>query len=131
MKALSISNLKKVYKNNTTALKGIDLSVDEGDFFALLGPNGAGKSTAIGIITCLVNKTGGSIKIFGHDIDSENDKTKTFVGLVPQEFNFSVFERVLDIVINQAGYYGIPRHIALERAEYYLTRLDLWHFREE
>ena len=129
MKALSISGLKKIYKNNTTALKGIDLTVDEGDFFALLGPNGAGKSTAIGIITCLVNKTGGSIKIFGHDIDSENDKTKTFVGLVPQEFNFSVFERVLDIVINQAGYYGIPRHIALERAEYYLTRLDLWHKR--
>lgn len=129
MKALSISGLKKIYKNNTVALKGIDLTVDEGDFFALLGPNGAGKSTAIGIITCLVNKTGGSIKIFGHDIDSEKDKTKTFVGLVPQEFNFSVFERVLDIVVNQAGYYGIPRHIALERAEYYLTRLDLWHKR--
>ena len=130
MKALSISNLKKVYKNNTTALKGIDLGVDEGDFFALLGPNGAGKSTAIGIITCLVNKTGGSIKIFGHDIDSEKDKTKTFVGLVPQEFNFSVFEKVIDIVINQAGYYGIPRQTALERSEYYLTRLDLWHKRD-
>ena len=129
MKALSISGLKKIYKNNTNALKGIDLEVEEGDFFALLGPNGAGKSTAIGIISSLVNKTGGSIKIFGHDIESEADKTKTFVGLVPQEFNFSVFERVLDIVVNQAGYYGISRHIALERAEYYLTRLDLWHKR--
>ena len=129
MQALSISDLKKTYKNNTIALQGIDLSVNEGDFFALLGPNGAGKSTAIGIISCLVNKTSGSIKIFGHDIDSENDKTKTCVGLVPQEFNFSVFERVLDIVINQAGYYGISRPIALERAEYYLTRLDLWHKR--
>ncbi|MDT8316803.1 MAG: ABC transporter ATP-binding protein [bacterium] len=131
MQALSISGLKKTYKNNTSALQGIDLTVNEGDFFALLGPNGAGKSTAIGIISCLVNKTGGSVKIFEHDIDTENDKTKTFVGLVPQEFNFSVFERVLDIVINQAGYYGIPRDIALERAEYYLTRLDLWHKRSE
>ena len=102
---------------------------NEWECLGLLGPNGAGKSTAIGIISCLVNKTSGSIKIFNHDIDSENDKTKTYVGLVPQEFNFSVFERVLDIVVNQAGYYGIPRHIALERAEYYLTRLDLWHKR--
>ena len=131
MQALTISGLKKTYKNNITALQGIDLNVDAGDFFALLGPNGAGKSTAIGIISCLVNKSGGSIKIFGHDIDSENVKTKACVGLVPQEFNFSVFERVLDIVINQAGYYGIPRHTALERAEYYLNRLGLWHKRAE
>ncbi len=129
MKALSISCLKKVYKNNTIALKGIGLDVSEGDFFALLGPNGAGKSTAIGIIASLVNKTSGSIKIFGHDTETESDKTKTFIGLVPQDFNFSVFERVLDIVVNQAGYYGISRHTALERAEYYLKHLDLWQKR--
>ena len=129
MYALSIENLKKTYKGNVTALKGISFDVKEGDFFALLGPNGAGKSTAIGIITCLVNKTSGSIKIFGHDADSESDKTKRCVGLVPQEFNFNVFEKVIDIVVNQAGYYGISRKIALERAEHYLTVLDLWYKR--
>jgi len=127
MYALSISNLTKTYPNNLTALKGISINVKKGDFFALLGPNGAGKSTAIGIISCLVNKTGGSVQIFDHEIDNESHITKTFLGLVPQEFNFNVFEKVFDIVVNQAGYYGMPRKRASERAEYYLKRLDLWH----
>lgn len=127
MHALSISKLTKIYPNNLTALKGISIDVEKGDFFALLGPNGAGKSTTIGIMSCLINKTGGTVKIFGHEIDNESHITKTFLGLVPQEFNFNVFEKVFDIVVNQAGYYGIPRKIALERAEYFLKRLDLWH----
>ncbi len=129
MNALSIKNLKKTYGNSVTALKGVSFDVKAGDFFALLGPNGAGKSTAIGIITCLVTKTSGSVEIFDHSIDGESHISKTFVGLVPQEFNFSVFEKVIDIVVNQAGYYGIPRKIALERAEKQLKRLDLWHKR--
>lgn len=129
MNALSITDLRKTYAGNVTALKGISFDVEEGDFFGLLGPNGAGKSTAIGIITCLVNKTSGTVSIFDHDISAENHVTKTFVGLVPQEFNFNIFEKVIDIVVNQAGYYGIPRKTALERAEQNLCRLDLWHKR--
>ncbi len=124
--ALAINGLKKIYKGGLVAVKGIDLKVEKGDFFALLGPNGAGKSTTIGVITSLVNKTAGSVKVFGHDIDSELDKAKSFIGLVPQEFNFNQFEAPMKILVNQAGYYGVPRHIALQRAEKYLRQLDLW-----
>lgn len=129
MKALTIQNLKKTYPRGQVALKGIDLTVEQGDFFALLGPNGAGKSTTIGIISSLVNKTSGKVTIFEHDVDKEPNLTKTFIGLVPQEFNFNMFEKVIDIVINQAGFYGIPRSIALQRAEHYLTKLGLWEKR--
>lgn len=124
--ALSIKNLKKTYANGFEALKGIDLDVQEGDFFALLGPNGAGKSTTIGIVTSLVNKTGGSVEIFGKDIDKEITAAKSYLGLVPQEFNFNVFEPVQEILWNQAGYYGIERGVAEQRAERYLKQLDLW-----
>jgi len=129
--ALSIKNLTKRYKNGFVALKGIDLEVQQGDFFALLGPNGAGKSTTIGIISSLVNKSDGEVKIFGHDLDSELTTAKSFIGLVPQEFNFNVFEPVEEIVVNQAGYYGIPRKQAYERAEALLKELDLWDKRRE
>src|SRR5262245_18461177 len=123
MKALVIKDLKKIYSPNVIALRGINLEVEAGDFFALLGPNGAGKTTTIGIITSLVNKTGRSVAIFGHDLEKEKEAAKREIGIVPQEFNFNVFERVIDIVINQAGYYGVPRLTAYERAEYYLTQL--------
>lgn len=126
MKALEIRNLKKTYGKDMQALKGISLDVEEGDFFALLGPNGAGKSTAIGIITSLVNKTSGSIKVFGHDIDDDFNAAKACIGVVPQEFNVNIFEKVWSIVVNQAGFYGLPRKLAQERAEYYLRALDLW-----
>lgn len=126
MKALSIQNLRKVYANNLEALKGITLDVSKGDFFGLLGPNGAGKSTTISIIASLVNSTSGRVSIFGHDLSREPEKAKALLGLVPQEFNFNVFERVIDILTNQAGYYGIPLSLARERAEYYLKRLGLW-----
>lgn len=126
MKALVIRNLKKTYANGQVALKGIDLEVEQGDFFALLGPNGAGKTTTIGIITSLVNKTAGSISIFNHDIEMEAATAKTYLGVVPQEFNFNMFEQVIDIIVNQAGFYGIPRAQAFEKAEYYLTKLGLW-----
>ncbi|WP_026972260.1 ABC transporter ATP-binding protein [Aliagarivorans marinus] len=126
MYALEISGLQKTYSGGVEALKGFDLKVEKGDFFALLGPNGAGKSTSIGIITSLVNKTEGSVHIFGHDIDQELELAKAQVGLVPQEFNFNQFETVLQIVVNQAGYYGVPRSVALQRAEKYLGQLDLW-----
>lgn len=129
MKALEIHNLTKTYKGGVQALKGIDLSVEDGDFFALLGPNGAGKSTTIGIISSLVNKTGGEVKVHGHSIDTDLVAAKTCIGLVPQEFNFSQFETPLQIVVNQAGYYGVPRHVAKERAQKYLTQLDLWEKR--
>jgi ABC-2 type transport system ATP-binding protein len=129
MKALTIQNLKKTYSEGQQALKGIDLTVEPGDFFALLGPNGAGKSTTIGIISSLVNKTSGIVKIFDHDLDKETNIAKTFIGLVPQEFNFNMFERVIDIVINQAGFYGIPHSIAFKRAEHYLNKLGLWEKR--
>ncbi len=124
--ALSIKNLKKTYQNNFQALKGIDLNIEEGDFFALLGPNGAGKSTTIGIITSLVNKTSGKVKIHGIDIDKDFSLAKTFVGVVPQEFNFNMFEKVEDIVLNQAGYYGMNREEAKSRAEMLFKKLDLW-----
>ena len=126
MKALSIKNLTKTYANGPQALCGIDLEVEEGDFFALLGPNGAGKSTAIGVISSLVNKTGGTVEVFGHDLDREPEAVKASIGLVPQEFNFNYFEPVVEIVVNQAGYYGIPRELAYQRAEEYLKQLDLW-----
>jgi ABC-2 type transport system ATP-binding protein len=129
--ALEISGLKKVYKGGFTALKGIDLTVKQGDFFALLGPNGAGKSTTIGIITSLVNKTAGSVKVFGHDIDKELEQAKSYLGLVPQEFNFNQFETLLTILVNQAGYYGVERSLAFKRAEKYLKKLDLWEKRND
>ncbi|AKH69848.1 ABC-type multidrug transport system, ATPase component [Spongiibacter sp. IMCC21906] len=124
--ALEISGLRKVYGNGFEALKGIDLKVAEGDFFALLGPNGAGKSTTIGIICSLVRKTSGDVAVFGHSIDSDLAAAKREIGVVPQEFNFSNFESVWDIVVNQAGYYGLPRSMAGERAEKYLRKLGLW-----
>lgn len=124
--ALEINQLKKVYGKNVHALKGISFQVAAGDFIALLGPNGAGKSTAIGIICSLVNKTSGEVKVFGHSIDQELEAAKKSIGLVPQEFNFSQFETPLQIVVNQAGYYGVPRKIALQGAEKILKRLDLW-----
>lgn len=124
--ALEISELHKTYKNGVQALSGINLEVKQGDFFALLGPNGAGKSTAIGIITSLVNKSSGTINVFGHDLDNELEKAKSFIGLVPQEFNFNQFEPTIEIVVNQAGYYGISRKIAYQRAEKYLKQLSLW-----
>ncbi len=124
--ALSIQGLEKVYSNGLHALKGIDLEVPQGDFFALLGKNGAGKSTAIGIIASLVNKSAGQVKIFGIDIDKNFPLAKSFLGLVPQEINFSVFETPLQIVTHQAGYYGIGRIIAKQRAEKYLKQLGLW-----
>lgn len=126
MNALSIKNLEKTYASGTKALKGIDLDVEPGDFFALLGPNGAGKSTTIGILGSLIKKTAGQVKVFGHDIDSNFPKAKTCMGIVPQEFNFNQFEKVLHIVVNQAGYYGVPRNLAHQRAERYLTELGLW-----
>ncbi|MGG5285732.1 ABC transporter ATP-binding protein [Pseudomonas viridiflava] len=128
--ALSIRQLTKTYGNGFQALSGIDLDVAEGDFFALLGPNGAGKSTTIGIISTLVNKTSGTVNIFGHDLDREPAALKRCIGVVPQEFNFNQFEKTFDIVVTQAGYYGIPAKIAKERAEQYLTQLGLWDKRD-
>jgi ABC-2 type transport system ATP-binding protein len=130
MKALALHDLRKTYRNGHEALCGIDLEVDEGDFFALLGPNGAGKSTAIGIISSLVNKTAGQVRVFGHDLDREPGAVKACIGLVPQEFNFNQFEPVVEIVVNQAGYYGIPRREAYRRAEASLRQLDLWSKRD-
>ena len=124
--ALSISGLTKTYANGVQALKGIDLQVREGDFFALLGPNGAGKSTAIGIIASLIRKSAGKVRVFEHDIDTELEAAKSCLGLVPQEFNFNQFEPVIEIVANQAGYYGIERRLAYQRAEKYLKQLGLW-----
>ena len=124
--ALHIENLTKTYATGVEALKGISLDVEEGDFYALLGPNGAGKSTTIGIISSLVNKSDGHIEIFGDDIDVDFPRARTHIGLVPQEFNFNVFEPVEEILVNQAGYYGIPRKDAFERAGKYLNELGLW-----
>ncbi|KZN66020.1 ABC transporter [Pseudoalteromonas luteoviolacea CPMOR-1] len=124
--ALSIKGLKKVYKNGVEAVKGIDLEVQEGDFFALLGPNGAGKSTTIGVIASLVNKTQGEVSVFGHSIDTALEEAKSELGLVPQEFNFSQFETLNQILVNQAGYYGVPRQVAHQRAEKYLKQLGLF-----
>ena len=128
--ALTIRQLTKTYGNGFQALKGIDLDVAEGDFFALLGPNGAGKSTTIGILSTLVNKTSGTVNVFGHDLDREPSALKRCIGLVPQEFNFNQFEKPFDIVATQAGYYGIPRREARKRAEQYLTELGLWDKRD-
>ena len=124
--ALEIRDLRKTYRNGFEALKGISLSVAEGDFFALLGPNGAGKSTAIGIVCSLVNKSGGQVAIYGHDLDRDLAAAKRHLGLVPQEFNFNVWEPVEEILINQAGYYGIPVDVARPRTEHYLRQLGLW-----
>ncbi|HWM71658.1 MAG TPA: ABC transporter ATP-binding protein [Steroidobacteraceae bacterium] len=124
--ALSVRHLTKTYKNGVQALKGVDLDVEQGDFFALLGPNGAGKTTLIGIVTSLVNKSAGTATVFGHDIDTDLEAAKACIGVVPQELNFNMFETPLTIVVNQAGFYGIPRSIARERAERYLKQLQLW-----
>lgn len=129
MKALSLKGLRKTYKNGAEALRGIDLEVAAGDFFALLGPNGAGKSTTIGIISSLVNKTSGTVQIFGHDLELEPDEAKRMIGLVPQEINFNQFETVLSVVVHQAGYQGIARKEALIRAERCLDQLGLWEKR--
>ncbi len=129
--ALEIHDLHKTYKNGVHALCGINLEVKKGDFFALLGPNGAGKSTAIGIISSLVNKSSGSVMIYGHDLEHELETAKSFIGLVPQEFNFNQFEPTIEIVVNQAGYYGINRKVAYQRAEKYLKQLGLWEKRNE
>ena len=130
MNALHISNLCKKYKNDLVALNAVNLTVSAGDFFALLGPNGAGKSSTIGIISSLVKKSAGSVEIFGFDLDLEPEKAKACIGLVPQEFNFNQFEPVDEILINQAGFYGIPRAEAKQRAEHYLKKLSLWDKRK-
>jgi len=130
MQALSLRQLAKTYKTGVQALKGIDLDVEQGDFFALLGPNGAGKTTAIGIIASLVNKSSGKALVFGHDIDAELEAAKACLGLVPQEINFNQFEKVSTILVNQAGFYGIPRALAKERMETWLRKLQLWDKRD-
>ena len=129
--ALTIANLSKTYGNGNQALKGIDLSVEAGEFYALLGPNGAGKTTAIGIVSSLVNKTGGSVSVFGHSIDTELEAAKSCIGLVPQEINLNLWETVGNIVVTQAGYYGLPRKRAYGQAEKYLKRLHLWDRRRD
>ena len=131
MDALVIKNLTKTYGNGQQALKGIDLTVPEGDFFALLGPNGAGKTTAIGIVTSLVNKTSGSVQVFGYDLDRQREAAKLQIGVVPQEVNLHMFETCRRILINQAGYYGVPRRVAAARAEKYLRALRLWDRRDD
>jgi ABC-2 type transport system ATP-binding protein len=131
MNSLSVRGLTKTYKNGVQALKGVDLDVEQGDFFALLGPNGAGKTTLIGIVTSLVNKTEGHASVFGHDIDRELEAAKACIGVVPQELNFNQFETPYTIVVNQAGFYGIPRPVARERAERYLKQLQLWDKRDK
>jgi ABC-2 type transport system ATP-binding protein len=130
MFALDVQQLTKIYRGGFQALKGVDLQVEEGDFFALLGPNGAGKSTFIGIVSSLVNKTSGRVSVFGRDLDRDPEGVKSCIGLVPQEFNFNLFLPVIEVVLNQAGYYGIPRAVAKDRAERYLRQLDLWDRRD-
>lgn len=135
MNAIEIKDLRKTYEGtkgqgSVEALKGVTLTVGEGDFFALLGPNGAGKTTIIGILTSLVNKSGGEAHIFGADIEKNRSLAKTYIGLVPQEFNFNIFEKVIDIVITQAGYYGMPREEAIRRADNLLKDLGLWEKRD-
>ena len=129
--AISIKDLDKTYANGVEALKGVSLEVQQGDFFALLGPNGAGKSTIIGVISTLINKSGGSVEVFGRSVDTHIYETKLDLGVVPQEINFSQFEKVKDIVLTQAGYYGLPRKLARERCEKYLKKLGLWEKRSE
>lgn len=131
MYAIELENITKVYKGGVKALKGISLKVKKGDFYALLGPNGAGKSTTIGIISSLVNKSSGQVKVFGYDLDTQVELAKSQIGLVPQEFNFNQFEPPLQILVNQAGYYGIKRKVAFVRAEKYLKQLDLWGKKDE
>ena len=126
MKALEVNNLHKTYRNGFQALSGVSLEVKQGDFYALLGPNGAGKSTIIGIICSLINKTSGQVRVYGADLDQNPADARMHIGLVPQEFNFNIFEPVGEILLNQAGYYGIPRKIARQRAETYLKKLELW-----
>lgn len=128
--AVDIHQLKKVYANGFTALKGIDLEVKQGDFFALLGQNGAGKSTTIGILCSLIKKTSGEASIFGHDIETDLENAKSCIGVVPQEMNFNPFEKTSQILINQAGYYGIPRYIAIDRAKKYLKAMGLWDYHD-
>lgn len=129
--ALEIKNLHKTYNNDFVALKGINLTVEQGDFFALLGANGAGKSTTIGIISSLINKTAGDVTVFGYDIATQRNQAKSLIGLVPQEFNFNIFEPVREVLINQGGYYGIPRKEASSRADEILKQLGLWGKRHE
>lgn len=129
--ALEISDLTKTYRNGFQALKGINLKVEQGDFYALLGPNGAGKSTTIGIISSLVKKTTGKVKVFGYDLDADLSLAKQQLGVVPQEFNFGQFEKVVDIVATQAGYYGIEKKLAYERAEKYLKKLGIWDKKDQ
>jgi len=129
--AIAIKDLRKTYANGFEALKGISLEVQEGDFFALLGPNGAGKSTTIGVISTLINKTGGAVEVFGRNVETHVFEAKLDLGIVPQEVNFSQFEKVRDIVMTQAGYYGLPRKLAAERAEKYLRKLGLWEKRND
>lgn len=126
MHALEVKALKKTYGNGVEALKGIDLAVSEGDFFALLGPNGAGKSTLIGIVSSLVNSTSGDVRVFDASVQKDRSRAMSYIGLVPQELNFNQFEKPFEIVVNQAGYYGIPKKVAGERAEQYLKQLSLW-----
>jgi ABC-2 type transport system ATP-binding protein len=130
MHALSVKGLTKTYRNGVQALKGIDLDVEEGDFFALLGPNGAGKTTLIGIVTSLVNKTAGEASVFGFDLERELERAKSCIGIVPQEINFNMFESPETIVVNQAGFYGVERGLARQRAEKYLKQLQLWDKRK-
>jgi ABC-2 type transport system ATP-binding protein len=130
MQALSARGLIKTYKNGVQALKGVDLDVEEGDFFALLGPNGAGKTTLIGILTSLVNKSAGKVSVFGYDLDTDIDRAKSCIGIVPQEINFNMFESPETIVVNQAGFYGVERGLARQRAEKYLKQLQLWEKRK-
>ncbi|MCC2667469.1 MAG: transporter ATP-binding protein, partial [Gammaproteobacteria bacterium] len=130
MAALTVKNLTKIYPTGATALKGISFTIAEGDFFGLLGPNGAGKSTTIGILSSLVKKTSGTIAVFGYNIDTHFEAAKSCIGIVPQEINFNPFEKIIDVIINQAGYYGISRKIAIPHAELYLKEMGLWELRE-
>ncbi len=130
-KALAVVDLHKTYANGSVALSGVSLEVESGEFFALLGPNGAGKSTLIGIVSSLINKTRGKVFVYGYDMNIDSEAAKACIGIVPQEFNFNLWEQVIDIVVNQAGYYGLPRRLALDRAEKYLRQLGLWEKRHE
>jgi ABC-2 type transport system ATP-binding protein len=130
MQALSLRKLSKTYGTGVHALKGIDLDVAQGDFFALLGPNGAGKTTAIGIVSSLVTKTSGTASVFGHDLDTDLEAAKACLGVVPQEINFNQFEKVSTILVNQAGFYGIPRRVAKQRVQHWLMKLQLWDKRD-
>jgi ABC-2 type transport system ATP-binding protein len=131
LKALEINNLHKTYRNGIEALTGVNLEVNPGDFYALLGPNGAGKSTTIGIVCSLINKTAGKVRVYGVDLDKDPAAARMHIGLVPQEFNFNIFEPVGEILVNQAGYYGLPRKLARQRAETYLKKLELWDRRHD